>query len=191
LVCVSVFKMTSVSVSVPVYQPHLQSVSVPITSISFQVRIGLALTSCLIYILVWYLCRRSQRRASARFPSIAFRLRRSQRHLTATVGICALCTFLLYVIPTSLVALAGLLHWGMDFWGPVCWIMNCINAVINIFIYSLRHEDIRTGLKLLFRCEELPSPAMKRLKKESISHSVCSATLSLQESRKKRSESCP
>uniref|UniRef100_A0A914WS42 G-protein coupled receptors family 1 profile domain-containing protein n=1 Tax=Plectus sambesii TaxID=2011161 RepID=A0A914WS42_9BILA len=159
----------------------------------YLVRIGLSSISCLIYALVWYLSRKYHLRTTARFPSNAYRLRRSQRHLTATVGICALFTFVLNVLPTGLVVLAGQLHWVMDFWGPVCWLLNCVNAVVNIFVYSLRHEDIRMGLTLLFsgRCKELPSPAMQRLKKESLSLSTCSMTISVQEQRRQRTVSCP
>lgn len=46
------------------------------------------------------------------------------------------------------------------------WLFNCCNAIVNVFVYSLRHEEIRLGLKLLFTCKELPSQTEKRLQQE-------------------------
>jgi hypothetical protein len=118
--------------------------------------------------IVMFLVRRYKNITVDTFPRFKMDLQQAQRRLTATVGICALFTFVFYVIPTMLM----FTKLNADIWAPIYWAVNCLNAMVNVFVYSLRHEDIRRGLKLLFICQELPLPAAQILRRES-SQSVC------------------
>jgi hypothetical protein len=124
----------------------------------------MATLSVLVYAVVWCLFRRYQQKTLATFPTIKTHLQRAQLHLAATVGICALFTLFLYAIPTALMFTK--LNAGT--WAPLYWTVTCLNGLANVFVYSLRHWDIRQGLKLLFTCKELPTKAEERLRKESI-----------------------
>jgi hypothetical protein len=130
------------------------------------VRIILASLSVVLYGVVWYLYHKYNRATIAQFPTTANKLRRMQFHLTITVGICVLLTFALYVIPASLLVISKWTN-SMATWRHIFWVLNCVNAIVNVFVYSLRHKNIREGLKLLLCCRELPSSAELRLKKES------------------------
>uniref|UniRef100_A0A914V290 G-protein coupled receptors family 1 profile domain-containing protein n=1 Tax=Plectus sambesii TaxID=2011161 RepID=A0A914V290_9BILA len=130
------------------------------------VRVVLASFSVILYVIVWYLYHKYNRITIAQFPSTANKLRRLQFQLTITVGICVVLTFGLYVIPATLLVLSKWTN-TMLLWRHFFWLLNCINAIVNVFVYSLRHKNIRQGLKLLLCCRELPSSAELRLKKES------------------------
>jgi hypothetical protein len=127
----------------------------------FYVRMCLSSLSVPVYAVVWCLFRRYQNITVTTFPTIETHLHRAQRHLTITVGICALFTLVFYVIPTILMFIldAGI-------WAPLYCVVNCVNAVVNVFVYSLRQDDIRQGLKLLFLCKELPPQAAQQLHRE-------------------------
>jgi hypothetical protein len=79
-------------------------------------------------------------------------------------------TFFLYVMPTTIqvIAMWTQLDKQMGSWHDVPCVLICLNAIINVFVYSLRQPDIRKGLKMIVRCRQLPSPAALRLKKESV-----------------------
>jgi hypothetical protein len=130
----------------------------------YYIRLVMVSLSVLIYAIVWFLFRRYQNAAVATFPTIKTHLCKTQSRLTTTVGICALFTFVLYVIPTILMYS----NLNPHVWAPIICVINCFNGVVNVFVYSLRHEDIRRGLKLLFLCKQLPSQAEQRLRKESL-----------------------
>lgn len=135
-------------------------------SLIHGVRIVLALIGVILYVIVWYLYQKYNRATIAQFPSTMNKLRRIQFHLTITVGICVLITFVLYVVPAVLLVISKWTN-SMSLWRHFFWLVNCLNAVVNVFVYSLRHENIRRGLKLLLSCRELPSSAELRLQKES------------------------
>ena len=135
----------------------------------FYVRVTTAGLSVFVYIVVWYLYRKYQRKMISveGFMSTTYRMQRLQCQLTATVGICALFTFGLYIMPNCLVFLASRMRTGTDFVAPVTWLVNCCNSIVNIFVYSMRHQDIRSGLKVLFSRRELPVTTSRRFSAES------------------------
>uniref|UniRef100_A0A914UI96 G-protein coupled receptors family 1 profile domain-containing protein n=1 Tax=Plectus sambesii TaxID=2011161 RepID=A0A914UI96_9BILA len=136
------------------------------------VRFVLATLSVIVYIFVGIAYRRYQMNMCKAFPTSQDRLRKVQRRLTTTVGMCALLTFLLYLLPTTI----AILHLESDttVWVSVCWVLINVNAVANVFVYSLRHEDIRQGIKLLILCRKMPTVAQERLRLESITSSSSS-----------------
>uniref|UniRef100_A0A914V8V5 G-protein coupled receptors family 1 profile domain-containing protein n=1 Tax=Plectus sambesii TaxID=2011161 RepID=A0A914V8V5_9BILA len=92
---------------------------------------------------------------------IVTRQRVAQRRFTVTTGISNSLTFFLTVVPSCV-----MLEWKLTDnrqmaarWGTVFWILNCVNAMLNLFIYAARHRDIRLGLRFIRRPKELPAPS--------------------------------
>jgi hypothetical protein len=129
----------------------------------YYIRLCFSTLSVFIYAIVWLLFRRYQNITVPAFPTINTLLRKAQRRLTTTVGICALFTLLLYVIPTMMM----FTKLTAALWSPLYWHFSCLNGIVNVFVYSLRHEDIRQGLKMLFLCKELPPQTLQRLHRSS------------------------
>uniref|UniRef100_A0A914XKT3 G-protein coupled receptors family 1 profile domain-containing protein n=1 Tax=Plectus sambesii TaxID=2011161 RepID=A0A914XKT3_9BILA len=134
----------------------------------FYIRVITASLSVIIYFNAWYIYRKYNREMVSveGFLFTARRLQQFQCRITTTVGICALFTFGLYILPNCLIFLANQMQSSTDFVAPVGWLINCCNFVVNIFVYSIRHQDIRDGLKLLFTGRELMTGQSRRISAE-------------------------
>jgi hypothetical protein len=128
------------------------------------VRFVLGGLSIFVYITVGCLFVKYRRTMVANFPTMKTKLRTAQVRLTVTVGICALFTVIFYLLPTGLL----FININSNYFATIYWILTCCNAVVNVFVYSLRHVDIRNGLKHLFSCTQMPSAAAIRLHSESL-----------------------
>lgn len=73
-----------------------------LVQITYYIRLTLASLSVIAYAIVWILFRKHRVSMNATLPSLKNRLRRLQSHLSVTVGICALLTFIFYIIPTGM-----------------------------------------------------------------------------------------
>uniref|UniRef100_A0A914VLS4 G-protein coupled receptors family 1 profile domain-containing protein n=1 Tax=Plectus sambesii TaxID=2011161 RepID=A0A914VLS4_9BILA len=68
--------------------------------------------------------------------------------VTTTLGIHTCFTFLFNMIPDLLI-----LYWKVSDQTPFYMMLN-LNAMVNIFIYTLRFKELRKGLKAFFTCQE-------------------------------------
>uniref|UniRef100_A0A914WM19 G-protein coupled receptors family 1 profile domain-containing protein n=1 Tax=Plectus sambesii TaxID=2011161 RepID=A0A914WM19_9BILA len=129
----------------------------------FNSRLAVSLLSVLIYCLVIFLFRRHSRALKhSRKTSTGTRKRwKRQTHVTVTVGIGCAFTFIFYVLPTISVICAR--HIGTaNSIAPYAWLLNCFNAVLNLFIYMTRHDDMRAAVRAFLLCKKpQKSPAMR------------------------------
>lgn len=87
-----------------------------------------------------------------------------QRRFTVTLGISCFFTILLYILPVSaqLVSVSSnQTNENIAFIIPYMFIISNVNAIMNFFIYTSRHKDIRLAVKCLFTCEELTPMMLK------------------------------
>ena len=81
-----------------------------------------------------------------------------QRRLVITLAISSIFSFLFYEVPTLLLFASWIFDLpGLQFgsMGPVFYALSLLNPILNLFIYAVRHKDIRLGIRFFFQCKKL------------------------------------
>uniref|UniRef100_A0A914VV68 G-protein coupled receptors family 1 profile domain-containing protein n=1 Tax=Plectus sambesii TaxID=2011161 RepID=A0A914VV68_9BILA len=122
-----------------------------------NLRVVAAWTSVVLYVLVilTYRYRATQVAHYLGCGPVQAAHRRKQTRLTRTLAVQCVFTFLLYILPTSIVSILPSVHDWTLIRGYLLVLTNA-NAIANLFLYLVRLKEFRLGFQKMIRCMSLP-----------------------------------
>lgn len=76
--------------------------------------------------------------------------------MTVTLGISAMITLFLYILPLGLWNRLRVNYPNLQQFGWMILVPVNLSSVANVFLFAKRHVEIRMAIKALFACESLP-----------------------------------
>lgn len=124
------------------------------------IRVIAPVLSVAIYIIIPFVYKKSKEKICVIHRSASQNeFPQKQRRLMITLGLSSFFTFIFVILPYFFLAWAVHSSMMSQYNGmliPVMSVLRNFNACMNIFLFTMRHRDIKTGLIYFFKCKELP-----------------------------------